>query len=61
MTEHQAESFLDQIEEARRNVAKWPQWMKDSTEVITPPLPAQLDTRTSKKDVPPEDPQLTTW
>jgi hypothetical protein len=61
MADHQTGSFLDQIEEARKNVAEWPQWVKDSTQVITPPLPAQLDTRSGADEPPPNEQQLTTW
>lgn len=47
------EPFLDQIDEARKSVAEWPEWMRDSTQVITPPLPIQLETRSAAtKDQP---------
>jgi hypothetical protein len=42
MTEKESTSFLEQIDEAKRAVAAWPQWLQESTSFVTAAVPAAL-------------------
>jgi hypothetical protein len=42
MTEKESASFLEQIDEAKRAVAAWPQWLQESTSFVTAAVPAAL-------------------
>ena len=42
MTEQESGSFLAQIDEAKRAVDGWPQWLQESTTFVTAAVPAAL-------------------
>ena len=42
MTHDDSNAFLGQIEEAKRAVESWPQWIQQSTSVVTAAIPAAL-------------------